>query len=104
MRTDPIQDDYKATVGTMQNLREHAGVVRGDPAKAARAILQIASEPQPPLRLLLGTDAVFLGEAATRARAEEDARWKPLGMSTDFDGVGDFAETPFARMLVEKRS
>ncbi|OJT20780.1 short-chain dehydrogenase/reductase [Archangium sp. Cb G35] len=104
MRIDPVQDDYKATVGAMQNLRENAGVVRGDPLKAARAILQIASEPQPPLRLLLGSDAVFLAGAAARARAEEDARWKPLGMSTDYDGMGDFAETPIARMMVEKRN
>lgn len=104
MRIDPVQDDYKATVGAMQNLREHAGVVRGDPMKAARAILQIASDSQPPLRLLLGSDAVFLAGVAARARAEEDARWKALGMSTDFDGMGDFAETPIARMLVEKRN
>lgn len=104
MRIDPVQDDYKATVGAMQNLREHAGVVRGDPMKAARAILQIASDFQPPLRLLLGSDAVFLAGVAARARAEEDARWKALGMSTDFDGMGDFAETPIARMLVEKRN
>jgi NAD(P)-dependent dehydrogenase (short-subunit alcohol dehydrogenase family) len=105
MRIGEIREDYKATVGTyIEAAREHGDAVRGDPAKAARAILQIASEKDPPLRLLLGSDAVFLAGIATAKRAEEDAKWKALSMSTDFDGMGDFAETPIAKMLASKRS
>jgi NAD(P)-dependent dehydrogenase (short-subunit alcohol dehydrogenase family) len=105
MRVDPVSDAYGPTVGAfMENVRKHADAGRGDPAKAARAILQIASEQQPPLRLLLGSDAVFLAGAIAARRAEEDARWKALSLSTDYDGMVDFAETPVARMLVAKRS
>ncbi|MCY1022501.1 oxidoreductase [Pyxidicoccus sp. MSG2] len=105
MRVDPVSDAYGPTVGAfMENVRKHADAGRGDPAKAARAILQIASEKQPPLRLLLGSDAVFLAGTIAAQRAEDDARWKALSLSTDYDGMVDFAETPVARMLVAKRS
>jgi NAD(P)-dependent dehydrogenase (short-subunit alcohol dehydrogenase family) len=105
MRVDPVSDAYQPTVGAfMENVRKHADGGRGDPAKAARAILQMASENQPPLRLLLGSDAVFLAGAVAARRAEEDARWKALSLSTDYDGMVDFAETPVARMLSAQRS
>lgn len=105
MRVDPVSEAYQPTVGVfMENIRRSADGSRGDPAKAARAILQIAMEKQPPLRLLLGSDAVFLAGVIGAQRAEEDARWKALSLSTDYDGMVDFAETPVARMLAQKRS
>ena len=105
MRIGEIREDYEATVGSyVKAAREHGDAVRGDPAKAAQAILRIASEKEPPLRLLLGSDAVFLAGVVAAKRAEEDAKWKALSLSTDFDGLGDFAETPIARMLAAKRS
>lgn len=105
MRVDPVSDAYQPTVGVItEQIRRKTEVTRGDPAKAAQAILRIAEETQPPLRLLLGTDAVFLAEANARQRAQEDARWRALSVSTDYDGMVDFAETPVARMLVQQRS
>ena len=56
----------------------------------------VASEKEPALRLLLGSDAVFLAGVNAAARAEEDAKWKALSVSTDFDGLVDFSETPVA--------
>jgi NAD(P)-dependent dehydrogenase (short-subunit alcohol dehydrogenase family) len=105
MRIGEIREDYEATVGSyVKFTREHRGAAHGDPAKAAQAILRIASEKEPPLRLLLGSDAVFLASVAAAKRAEEDAMWKALSLSTDFDGLQDFSETPFAKMLAAKRS
>ena len=105
MRIDEIQSDYQATVGAFtEHRRAGAGVMRGDPARCARAILQVASEAQPPLRLLLGSDAVFLAGVYAAARAEEDAKWKALGESTDFEGSIPFSETPVARHLLKKGS
>ncbi|HEY4884590.1 MAG TPA: oxidoreductase [Myxococcales bacterium] len=105
MHIDQIREEYQATVGSFaQAFRKNADAARGDPAKAAQAILRIASEKEPPLRLLLGSDAVFLAEVVTSARAAEDAKWKALSLSTDFDGLVDFAETPIAKRLVAKRS
>jgi hypothetical protein len=43
---------------------------------------------EPPVRLLLGSDAVSMAAAAA-ARADEDARWKALSLSTDHDAAAD---------------
>jgi len=105
MRIDEIRSDYQATVGARSShLRENADAMRGDPAKVAQAILRISSEKEPPVRLLLGSDAVFLAGANAVARAEEDAKWKALSLSTDVDGLGDFADTPIGRMLTPKKT
>ncbi|WP_053238732.1 oxidoreductase [Sandaracinus amylolyticus] len=91
---------YRATVGVHnQHTRESRDMMRGDPAKAAQAILRIVSVAEPPLRLLLGTDAVHLAEWVAQKRAAEDARWKDLASSTDFDGMAPFATTELGRSL-----
>jgi NAD(P)-dependent dehydrogenase (short-subunit alcohol dehydrogenase family) len=103
MRVGPVEPDYQKTVGAMIEARSaNAGIMRGDPARVARAILRIASEKRPPLRLLLGSDAVFLASVFAAERAKEDAEWKELSLSTDFDGLADFSETTIAKMLAEK--
>lgn len=50
-----------------------------------QAILRQADEKQPPVRLLIGSDAVALAAAAAAVRAAENARWKALSVSTDYD-------------------
>src|SRR5262245_491708 len=52
MTMHDVRDAYRPTVGAMAEYREHA-VALGDPAKGAQAILRIANEEQPPLRILL---------------------------------------------------
>lgn len=103
MRVGAVQPDYQKAVGVMiQAHSADADIMRGDPAKVAQAILRVASEERPPLRLLLGSDAVFLASLVSVERAKEDAKWKELSVSTDFDGLADFSETPIAKMLSEK--
>jgi NAD(P)-dependent dehydrogenase (short-subunit alcohol dehydrogenase family) len=105
MRIDDIKSDYQQTIsGFAKHVRGNADVMRSDPAKVAQAILEVASAKEPPLRLLIGSDAVFLARHIIAQRAEEDAKWKELGVSTDFDGMVDFSETPVAKMLVSKQS
>ena len=103
MRVGAVEPDYQKTVGAMIETRTaNADIMRGDPASVAQAILRIASEKRPPLRLLLGSDAVFLASVFSAKRAKEDAEWKELSRSTDFDGLADFSQTPIAKMLAEK--
>jgi NAD(P)-dependent dehydrogenase (short-subunit alcohol dehydrogenase family) len=104
MRIGEIRSDYLPTVGLRQRShRANQDVMRGDPAKVAQAVLRIVSEKEPPLRLLMGSDAVFLAGVFAESRAEEDARWRSLSLSTDFDGLPDFSQTPVAQMLTAKR-
>jgi NAD(P)-dependent dehydrogenase (short-subunit alcohol dehydrogenase family) len=95
-----LHEDYDATVGVFaRTYSQNPDVQRGDPAKMARAIVQITDEPRPPVRLLLGSDAVWLAPQIAEARAREDAAWRELSLSTDLDGLGDFADTAVARMV-----
>jgi NAD(P)-dependent dehydrogenase (short-subunit alcohol dehydrogenase family) len=78
MRIDDIGSDYQPTVGVMaQMTRENHDTTRSDPAKVAKTIYQVTLEEAPPVRLLVGSDAVFLARLWARARTEEDARWLP---------------------------
>src|SRR4029077_14373006 len=50
---------YATTVGAVARFqREYNGAQPGDPSKAAAAIIHVAGLDEPPLRLLLGSDAV----------------------------------------------
>jgi NAD(P)-dependent dehydrogenase (short-subunit alcohol dehydrogenase family) len=85
MTIRPSRPEYDATVGAVALFqREHSGTQPGDPAKAAAVICHIASLDEPPLRLLLGSDAVHLAEQGDLARIEADRKWRELSLSTDF--------------------
>ncbi|MFC9689980.1 oxidoreductase [Kribbella sp. NPDC056951] len=77
--------DYDETVGAMNRYRVEAdGKQAGDPAKAAQAILQVVDADQPPVRLLLGTDAFTRAQQGAQERADETAAWAHLSTSTDY--------------------
>src|ERR1700733_7337643 len=78
--------EYDSTVGkTARFQRDYNGKQPGDPAKAASAVLHIASLNDPPLRLLLGSDAVHFVEQNDLAKMESDRKWKDLSVSTDIE-------------------
>ena len=56
-----------------------------DLKEAAQAIVQLTQERNPPLRLLLGSDAYAAAEKNDLARLEEARIWKKLSVSTDFE-------------------
>jgi NAD(P)-dependent dehydrogenase (short-subunit alcohol dehydrogenase family) len=93
MRVEEVREEYQSTVGVLARYnRERNGQQAGDPAKAAKVILRVAELSEPPLRLLLGSDAVYLARLITEQRAAEDDKWKELSLSTDFEGTPDPAE------------
>jgi hypothetical protein len=42
----------------------------------------LLKEENPPLRLLLGTDAVEYGALAAKRQADEDEKWRVLSLSS----------------------
>jgi NAD(P)-dependent dehydrogenase (short-subunit alcohol dehydrogenase family) len=87
VRTARTIDDYDATVGQSRRiLAEHAGREAGDPDKAAQAILKIAALSAPPLRLLLGADALGYVDFKLNAQREEIDAWRTVSESTAFGG------------------
>ena len=85
MRVYPVSPDYEQTVGRMNEFRRQtAAAWPGDPARAARILLDIVNHPDPPLRLLLGAAAVESAEKSSFARAAEAAEWADVSRSADF--------------------
>lgn len=77
--------EYDETVGaTVRFQRNYNGKQPGDPVKAGAALLRLASLPEPPLRIVLGSDAYNAAEKNDLAKIESDRRWKDLSCSTDF--------------------
>jgi NAD(P)-dependent dehydrogenase (short-subunit alcohol dehydrogenase family) len=76
--------EYDATVGaTVRFQRNYDGRQPGDPVKAAAVLLHIASLSEPPLRLLLGSDAYNAAEKHALQVLASDREWKDLSISTD---------------------
>jgi NAD(P)-dependent dehydrogenase (short-subunit alcohol dehydrogenase family) len=79
-------EDYDATVGASKRiLAEHAGHEPGDPRKAAEAVMVVVDADEPPLRLLLGPDALRYTVGKLGALQAEMERWKQLTLGTGFD-------------------
>jgi NAD(P)-dependent dehydrogenase (short-subunit alcohol dehydrogenase family) len=76
--------EYEAAVGAARSyVHTGAGSRPGDPAKAAEAIIAAIDSEDPPLRLVLGEDAVVaIGEELPGQQLQG---WGPLDAATAFD-------------------
>ncbi|HWW24602.1 MAG TPA: oxidoreductase [Caulobacter sp.] len=82
---NPGRPEYDAVVGAAARRQaEYNGRQPGDPRRAAQAILRIAAESEPPLRLPLGGDALVAIAAADRGRLAMLETWRDLSASTDY--------------------
>ncbi|HEV7777652.1 MAG TPA: oxidoreductase [Luteibacter sp.] len=80
--------EYDATVGRMARYqRDYDGKQPGDPERAAAVVVHIAGLDEPPLRLLLGSDAFNGVEQNDTAKLEADRRWREFSLSTDFEAA-----------------
>jgi NAD(P)-dependent dehydrogenase (short-subunit alcohol dehydrogenase family) len=85
MTLAPVDPDYESTVGALHRYRVEAdGKQPGDPAKAAEVIVGITALDNPPLRLLLGSDALRSATESSAARADEANAWAEISRSTDY--------------------
>ncbi|MEU3983380.1 oxidoreductase [Streptomyces sp. NPDC026672] len=85
MRLSAVGADYEETVGAMNTYRrENDGTQPGDPARAAKAILDVVHHDDPPRRLLLGAQAVTAALEAGRVREAETEKWAGTSRSADF--------------------
>ena len=79
-------DDYTATpAGAVRRIASDLNHKQpGDPARLAKALLQVVDAKEPPLRMPFGSDTVAAIEAKHAFVAEELAKWRELAVSTDF--------------------
>ena len=81
----PGRPEYDATVGSAARFQtDYNGKQPGDPKRAADVLLRLVSMQDPPLRLLLGSDAYNAAEKNDLAKIESGRRWEELSVSTDF--------------------
>ena len=85
---EPSIDDYaERTRRTVKAWSDMNGLQGGDPAKLAEALVQLASQDDPPLRWIAGADAVaVVEEKAKTLLAQADAH-RDLSSSLDHDGA-----------------
>ena len=77
--------DYAETAGKRRKENDTIdGRQPGDPDRAAQAILRAVAADEPPLRLLLGSDALRRAEAELDAQRAEIDAWREVTMGTDF--------------------
>jgi NAD(P)-dependent dehydrogenase (short-subunit alcohol dehydrogenase family) len=75
--------EYAEIVGpTRDYVRGNHDRQPGDPVKAAAAIISALDAEEPPLRLVLGTDAIGDIERRLRAVGQELQAWRSLGAAT----------------------
>lgn len=93
MTTAPEIEGYQKTVGVRQELFKSSNFIApGDPGKAAKAIIGLVDSPEPPVHLVLGSDAIARIKQAHAAGSEEMEKWLPVSISTDADEAADHTQ------------
>lgn len=90
----PHVEGYETSVDWMINfLKGDQYVPMGDPDKAAKAMIDLMDHPEPPVHLVLGSEAVGLLRKADAARQAELEKWLPVSISTDHKDAVNFLLT-----------
>ncbi len=90
----PALADYEI-VNKRQELFESGQFIpMGDPDKAAAAMVDLAKHPEPPIHLVLGSEAAGMVKQANDTRQAEFDKWMPVTLSTDHDNAVNFLDTP----------
>jgi short-subunit dehydrogenase len=77
--------DYDTTAAKARQYQEQQdGKQPGDPVKAAEAMIQVVNTPNPPLRLLLGANALRRVREKLTAWQKDLAEWEPVTVGADY--------------------
>jgi NAD(P)-dependent dehydrogenase (short-subunit alcohol dehydrogenase family) len=103
MRIPTPSAPYQDTIGPLARVirGDAGGTALGDPAKVAAVVVRLAGMTDPPVRLLLGSDALNIARSAARTLAGQDAAWSELSRSTDRDDATDSERDPLSSLAAE---
>ena len=86
---EPTIDDYaEKTRQTVTAWKGMNGLQGGDPAKLAKALVQLASQDEPPFRWPAGADAVHAIERKAKELLAQADAYRELSSSLTFDDLG----------------
>ena len=75
----------------------------GDPDKAANVMIELVEHPDPPVHLILGSEAAAMLKNADAARQSEFEKWMSVTISTDHDDAVNFMDTKMGQMLLNQK-
>ncbi|HMH23654.1 MAG TPA: oxidoreductase [Puia sp.] len=97
-------EGYETTVDWVTNFfKAGTYVPMGDPDKAAKAMIGLVEHPQPPVHLVLGSEAAGILRKADEARTADFEKWMPVTVSTDHDEAVNFLETTEGKKYLEMK-
>lgn len=94
-------EGYENTVDRRTELFQGGSFVpMGDPEKAARVMIELVNHPEPPVHLILGSEAIALLQQADLLRKAELEKWLSVSVSTDHNESVSFLDTKEGNALV----
>lgn len=75
----------------------------GDPEKAAKVMIDVVGNEEPPVHLVLGSEAVGIVKQTDASRQAEFEKWIPVSISTDHDDAVNFLETDEGKTLTNMK-
>lgn len=101
----PFVEGYETTVDQRVEFFQSGKFVPvGDPAKAAKVMIDLVEHPEPPVHLILGSEAAGMLRSADETRKAEFEKWLPVTLSTDHEEAGNFLETTYGKQLLGKKN
>jgi len=89
---------YETTVDQRSGFFKSGNFVpMGDPDKAAQVMVALVAHPNPPVHLVLGSEAVAILKQADLERKAELEEWIAVSRSTDHDEAINFLDTEMAK-------
>ena len=77
-------------------------VPMGDPDKAAQVMVDLVDHSQPPVHLVLGSEAINILKLADAVRTAEMEQWLPVSISTDHEQAENFLNTTLGKSFTTK--
>ncbi|RDC58266.1 SDR family NAD(P)-dependent oxidoreductase [Pedobacter chinensis] len=75
----------------------------GDPVKAAKVMIDLAEHPEPPVHLILGSEAAGILKNADESRKAEFEKWLSVSISTDHDdAINPFESEEGKKYMAQK--
>lgn len=101
----PAVEGYEKTVDQMRSFLTNGKFVpMGDPNKAAQAMIDLVDHPEPPIHLILGSEAAGIVRQADESRKAEFEKWLPVTVSTDADDAVNFLETDAGKTMMNLKA
>lgn len=99
----PVVEGYENSVEKRSDFFKSGNFVpMGDPEKAAKVMVDLVESPEPPVHLVLGSEAIGLLKQADAVRTAEMEKWMEVSLSTDHDEAENFLATDLGKSFIKK--